>query len=137
QESEKPGISDTILKKLRSPNLQILPTWARLRLYFRKDIPPYPTGISLLALAVEYNILRYVEEELRKDRTSNNAVGRYGTMLQTASFSGNLEVVRLLLEKGAEVNAQGGHYGNPLQAAAVPARDVELLRPLLVKADEA
>jgi ankyrin repeat protein len=26
-------------------------------------------------------------------------------------------VVTLLLEKGADVNAQGGHYGNALQAA--------------------
>jgi ankyrin repeat protein len=26
--------------------------------------------------------------------------------------------VTLLLEKGADVNAQGGHYGNALQAAA-------------------
>jgi len=27
-------------------------------------------------------------------------------------------IVNLLLEKGADVNAQGGHYGNALQAAA-------------------
>jgi ankyrin repeat protein len=27
-------------------------------------------------------------------------------------------VVRLLLDKGAEVNAQGGRYGNALQAAS-------------------
>jgi ankyrin repeat protein len=27
-------------------------------------------------------------------------------------------VVKLLLDKGAEVSAQGGHYGNALQAAS-------------------
>jgi hypothetical protein len=29
-----------------------------------------------------------------------------------------LPVVKLLLDKGAEINAQGGHYGNALQAAS-------------------
>jgi ankyrin repeat protein len=33
-------------------------------------------------------------------------------------FGGHEEVVRLLLDKGAEVNAQGGRYGNALQAAS-------------------
>jgi ankyrin repeat protein len=32
---------------------------------------------------------------------------------------GHEEVVRLLLDKGAEVNAQGGRYGNALQAASL------------------
>jgi ankyrin repeat protein len=31
---------------------------------------------------------------------------------------GHDSVVTLLLEKGADVNAQGGHYGNALQAAS-------------------
>ncbi|EXM13147.1 hypothetical protein FOTG_18391 [Fusarium oxysporum f. sp. vasinfectum 25433] len=30
---------------------------------------------------------------------------------------GNVEVVRLLLDEGADVNAQGGEYGNALQVA--------------------
>ena len=32
---------------------------------------------------------------------------------------GSSEIVKLLLEKGADVNAQGGDYGNALQAASV------------------
>ena len=37
--------------------------------------------------------------------------------LQTAVYSGDLGVVRFLLDLGADVNAQGGQYGNALQAA--------------------
>ena len=42
----------------------------------------------------------------------------YGNALQAATCHGTIEVIQLLLEKGAEVNAQGGKYGNALQAAA-------------------
>ncbi|KAJ7024880.1 ankyrin repeat-containing domain protein [Mycena alexandri] len=35
-----------------------------------------------------------------------------------ASYYGHAEIVSLLLEKGADVNATGGVYGGPLQAAA-------------------
>ncbi|CUS15222.1 unnamed protein product, partial [Tuber aestivum] len=37
--------------------------------------------------------------------------------LQAAAFQGNESVVQLLLERGAEVNAKGGYFGNALQAA--------------------
>jgi ankyrin repeat protein len=38
--------------------------------------------------------------------------------LYKASKRGYREVVKLLLDKGVDVNAQGGHYGNALQAAS-------------------
>ena len=41
----------------------------------------------------------------------------FGTTLDAALFGGYEKIVQLLLDKGAEVNAQGGHYGNALQAA--------------------
>jgi ankyrin repeat protein len=45
--------------------------------------------------------------------------GRYhGDALQAALSRGHAEVVGLLLDKGADVNAQGGHYGNALRAAS-------------------
>jgi ankyrin repeat protein len=34
------------------------------------------------------------------------------------SYKGHEQIVRLLVEKGADANAQGGYYGNALQAAS-------------------
>ena len=50
-------------------------------------------------------------------------------MLYAASFEGHDEIIELLLSKGADVNAQGGKYGNALQAASSRGHDkiVELL----------
>ena len=45
-------------------------------------------------------------------------VGEYGNALQAASVSGHEKVVQMLLDQGADVNAQGGEYGNALQAAS-------------------
>ncbi|CUS12883.1 unnamed protein product, partial [Tuber aestivum] len=43
--------------------------------------------------------------------------GHYGNALQAAAKNGNESVVGLLLERGADVNAQGGSNGNALRAA--------------------
>ncbi|KAF2174325.1 hypothetical protein K469DRAFT_614903, partial [Zopfia rhizophila CBS 207.26] len=53
----------------------------------------------------------------------------YGNALQAASSGGHEKIVELLLSKGADVNAQGGHYGNALQAASSGGHEkiVELL----------
>ena len=42
----------------------------------------------------------------------------FGSPLQAAANHGEDEIIKLLLEWGADVNAQGGYYGNALQAAA-------------------
>ncbi|KAH7394829.1 ankyrin repeat-containing domain protein [Pyrenochaeta sp. MPI-SDFR-AT-0127] len=46
-----------------------------------------------------------------------------------ASWRGDEQVVKLLLDRGADVNAQGGEYGNALQMASVEGEEkvVELL----------
>ena len=40
-----------------------------------------------------------------------------GNVLQAASYKGYEAIVKLLLDKGADVNAQGKRYGNALHAA--------------------
>ncbi|KAH0545136.1 hypothetical protein FGG08_000748 [Glutinoglossum americanum] len=47
-----------------------------------------------------------------------NMQGRYPSNLYTASYSGDEIRVQRLLERGADVNTQGGHFGNALQAAS-------------------
>jgi hypothetical protein len=42
----------------------------------------------------------------------------YSSALQAASYKGNEKVIDLLLSKDADVNAQGGMYGNAPQAAS-------------------
>ncbi|RHZ53561.1 uncharacterized protein CDV56_100734 [Aspergillus thermomutatus] len=54
------------------------------------------------------------------------------TPLYYASLAGLRCIVELLLEKGADVNAQGGLYGNPLQAACGRG-DKEVVQLLLEK----
>ena len=51
--------------------------------------------------------------------------------LYYASREGLFEPVSLLLEKGADVNTQGGHYGNALQAASF--RGYETIAALLLE----
>jgi ankyrin repeat protein len=50
------------------------------------------------------------------DLDSKDAKGQ--RLLYTASTYGHKEIAVLLLEKGADANAQGGYYGNALQAAS-------------------
>ncbi|KAH6637880.1 ankyrin repeat domain-containing protein [Boeremia exigua] len=47
----------------------------------------------------------------------NKKCGHYGNALQAALAGLHKETFILLLEKGADINAQGGYYGNALQAA--------------------
>jgi Ankyrin repeats (3 copies) len=60
---------------------------------------------------------------------------RVAPPLYYASLAGLIESVRLLLEQGADVNAQGGYYGNALQAASAGGHDQVVQRLLEQGAD--
>ena len=55
-----------------------------------------------------------------------------GECLQAASSMGHIEIVNVLLDKGADVNSQGGRYGNALQAASSMGH-IEIVKLLLDK----
>ena len=56
----------------------------------------------------------------------------YGTALHAASLGGHKKIVQTLLDKGVDVNAQGGFYGNALQAASSEGHD-QVVQMLLDK----
>jgi hypothetical protein len=72
-------------------------------------------GRSPLGIACTKGFIEVVDLMLqnRADTTAANNDGE--TPVNAASFNGHVEV---LLDKGADVNAQGGEYGNALQAAS-------------------
>ena len=57
--------------------------------------------------------------------------GKYGHALQVASSNGHEAIAKILIENGADVNAQGGHYGNALQAAS--SEGYEAIAKLLIE----
>lgn len=71
--------------------------------------------------------------EMRLDVNARG--GQYGTPLCAASAFGNEAAVRLLLEKGADINAQAGYMGEPVNAliVAVSSGHERVIRLLLEK----
>ena len=60
----------------------------------------------------------------------SEAMDFVGNALSAAAYDGNLEAMRLLLGKGVDVHAQGGHFGNAFQAVACDG-NIEAMRFLL------
>ncbi|KAJ5267434.1 hypothetical protein N7478_000692 [Penicillium angulare] len=105
---------------------------------FWKTIESYsaPPSMTTLHLASLNGHEREVEFLLSLDRKAINSIDGAGTYpIIWASLNGYDKVVQLLLEKGAEVNAQGGNYGNALRAASLRGHD-KIVQLLLEKGAE-
>jgi len=88
------------------------------------------TPVRLAALS---NHDRVLEHHLRKPGIDVDTIDEDGrSALHWASILGHERIARLLLDKGADVNAQGGYYGNTLQAAAAEGHD-KIVQTLLDK----
>lgn len=89
--------------------------WNVLERYKTKKIKANMTLLYFIAERQYWNLLPAL---LRMSTTVNTVCGRYGSVLQVASYYGSTKIVQALLDNGANVNAQGGAYGNALQAAS-------------------
>ncbi|KOS37386.1 hypothetical protein ACN38_g11821 [Penicillium nordicum] len=86
-------------------------------------------GITPLTEAARCGHVRFVEWLIREGAKVETSARSEGA-LQAASLEGHQHVVVILLGAGADVNAQGGCYGNALQAAASRA-NTEIVQLLL------
>ncbi|KAI9878518.1 MAG: hypothetical protein M1830_000699 [Pleopsidium flavum] len=101
---EENGIETLIVEFLNNRETSSLPNWLRLS-------PP---------------------EEDYKRASFRKTVRNKGSPLYYACYCGLLSSARRLINEGADVNAQGGSYGNALQAAAL--RSNETIYRLLLEA---
>jgi ankyrin repeat protein len=95
-------------------HLWFLKFWAAAMPY-RQD--PEMEALHLAAFNGHLDILCRVV--VNKTGAIDQVDGLGMTALQWACERGRLEIVQLLLEKGADVNTQGGRYGNALEAATL------------------
>ncbi len=75
------------------------------------------TDPPFLSFAAEHNLLGYVEHYINRSPVSSMDSGEFGGPVQAATVGGNLKMVRLLLDHGLDVNAQGGRFGTAMAAA--------------------
>ncbi|SPJ83699.1 related to ankyrin repeat [Fusarium torulosum] len=89
-------------------------------LYEPLELDPCPGtfGAQKLYYACLCNLVVTVRYLVAEGADINGQYGPYGSALQTASFEGHLEIVKILIEARANVNVQGGFYGSALQAAS-------------------
>ena len=89
--------------------------------------------VDALRAAIMDNSIEVVQLFLDKGVANTFILGEgHGNILQIAAYKGRIEIIRRLVEKGMDVNAQGGEYGNALQAAAYMGK-AEVVQLLLDK----
>ena len=118
-----PDIRRLVMDLLRRP--VAFANWIRLydldnpskKFPYTEELQNVPKPLYYMSLAGLASPVRWL---LTEDGSSkiNEVGGRFGSATQAAAAGGHLEVVKMLLESGADVNLQGGSYGTPLQAAA-------------------
>ncbi|KAJ5659195.1 hypothetical protein N7507_005646 [Penicillium longicatenatum] len=135
--------ADKLLFKMFEGDLKSFATWVKLhdidypwvtRVHFedRKDdvASPLYYAAQLGLIPVLERLLSTPPDTGNRSIAINAMGGKFGNALTAAASGGHQEVVRKLLDRGADVNIQSGFYGNALQAAASGGHQ-EVVRTLL------
>jgi hypothetical protein len=81
-------------------------------------------------ITTHFGFIRFLQALLDNWAAINDGLKTDESLLLMAIFDGNKTAVRYLVEHGADVNADGGKYGNPLEAAIIE-NHVEIVRCLV------
>lgn len=117
-----PNIRRLVLDLLRRP--VAFANWIRLydlddpskEFPYTEELQNVPGPLYYMSLAGLPSPVRWLLAE-DGSREINEIGGRFGSAIQAAAAGGHVEVVKVLLESGADFNLQCGSYGSPLQAA--------------------
>ncbi len=93
------------------------------------------TRLSPLHYAAVFGLQDIIETKIKRNKwkiRKSEWSWTYNVLVEIASEKGYIGIVRLLLDKGANVNAQGEHYGSALQIASLRGY-VDIVRLLLDK----
>jgi len=93
------------------------------------DPKSFTVLLSLAALGNEQALRLFLENGPVTD--INETGGEHGNVLNLAAYLGHMSIVRVLLERGAEINAVSPEYGNVVEAAAAGAGSEEVVRLLI------
>ncbi|KAJ5494822.1 hypothetical protein N7463_010909 [Penicillium fimorum] len=92
--------------------------WKTFRPY---EVPPVMGALHLAALNGHQQEVHFILDKDKSDINTTDGTNAFPVIW--ASLNGHDRVVELLLKRGADIDAQGGHYGNALQAACAERHD--------------
>ena len=73
--------------------------------------------VTLIYFVAERKYSHLLTTLLNITGANHTPCGKYGSALQVSSYNGSEDIVKTLLDKGADVNARGGYYGDAIHAA--------------------
>ena len=87
---------------------------------------------SFVSFAAEHDFLRFLKDYIAIHGITDLDGSEFGGPLQAAVVHGRLDVVRFLLENGADVNAKAGRFGTAM-AAAITLKQNHIIGLLMAK----
>ena len=131
--AEAQGISQRPFLRSLQSNYVDLQRWVRFRnMYERYPVRSYPLHVTLLYVFSETNQLELAKTYLKDQHNFDGPETRYGSALQAACANGHEQIARILIDAGADINAESGEYGHPL-AAAILRKHNAIVQPLRQK----